>query len=485
MMAISLYTSRCILNILGVDNYGIYNIIGGVVVLFSFITNSMTNSTQRFFNYYVGVGDNKNLELVFGTARVAHLIILVIFFFISETFGLWFIDNYLNIPPDRVNAARWVYQISVISSLFGIVIIPYRAAIIAKEKMGIFAYTSIIEVILKLVIVLILPLFKYDYLILYSILYASVSLMSFFGHKIICKYFLNFTARKFQWNKQQLKEMMSFSWWYLIGGAAMVGSKQGMNILINIFFNVVLNAAVGIANQVSNAIYNFVTNFQTAFNPRLVILYAKNDIISLISLIFKSSKFSVYLLLIIALPVLINCQQILEIWLNDVPPYSSSFTQLVIITSFFDALSAPLWVTVGATGNVKNYQIFVSLILLMSLPVSYVVLSSGWSPIFVFIICLGTNGSAYIFRLLYLRRFISFSIIKYLHNVILPCLKICILSAVVALIIKRMFIHIPLGINICAIVFLTSIIILQFGLNRNEKGFVKDIFVKALNSFNN
>ncbi len=472
IMGITLYTSRVVLNILGQDNFGLYSLIGGIVVLFSFITNSMTSSTQRFLNYYIGLGDDAKTTTVFNTSRLTHLLILVVFFIFAETIGLWFVETKLNIPHDRLFAARWVYQMTIVSALLGIIVIPYRAAIIAKERMAIFSYVSIGEVVLKLLIVLVLPLFSYDNLIVYSILLCLISILSFYGHKFVCKYLFEFTQYKVKWDKAQFKELMSFSGWYLLGGLAMVGSKQGINILLNIFFSISVNAAVGIANQVSNAVYSFVTNFQTAFNPRLVGLYAKGEVEQLLGLIFKSTKFSYYLLFIIALPILLFCSEILDIWLVSTPKYSSQFTQIIILTSFFEAMSAPLWTAIGATGHVKYYQIFVSILIVIAVPTSYILLKIGANPISVFVTNLFFNILAYVFRLLYLRKHINFSIKAYIVNTIVPCIKISVASGCLSLIIIDLLASLSLFILLPCIVLITCVIIWLLGLSPMEKDFV-------------
>ena len=334
ILVISLYTSRAILAILGADDFGIYNVVGGVVVLFSFLTNAMTNSTQRFLNYNLGLNDEKKIANVFNTSMLAHFTILGVVLILAETIGLWFVMTQLNIPAERYTASIWVYQASVVATLLNIIVIPYRASIIATERMGVFAYISILDVVLKLIIVLVLPYFSVDSLILYSILLSGISFLILILYRAVCIRKMSFTHFHFVWDKKQYMEQMSFSGWYLFGGVATVGAKQGTNILINLFFNVTVNAAVGIANQVRNAVYGFVTSFQTAFNPQIVKLYASGEHDNLLSLIYRSSKFSYYLLLILSLPIVIFCEDILSLWLVEVPDYAVVFTQLVVITSF-------------------------------------------------------------------------------------------------------------------------------------------------------
>ena len=261
-MLINLYMSRIVLQTLGADDYGIYSVVGGVVVLFSFLTNAMSSSTQRFLNFNLGLQDSHKVSKVFNISILTHLTIFFVVLVLSETVGLWFLVSQMNMPEERTYAVMWVYQMSVLSALLGVMVIPYRASVIASEMMSVFALVSIIEVLLKLIVVLLLPFFSEDNLILYSVLISVVSLFVLILYVIVCYRKLPFTKLKWYWDKYQYREMMSFSSWYLFGGMAMVGSKQGTNILINIFFNVAVNAAVGIANQVRSAIYGFITSFQ-------------------------------------------------------------------------------------------------------------------------------------------------------------------------------------------------------------------------------
>lgn len=481
-LVISLYTSREILAILGADDFGIYNVVGGVVVLFSFLTNAMTNSTQRFLNYNLGLNDGKKIANVFNTSMLAHFTILGVVLILAETIGLWFVMTQLNIPAERYTASIWVYQASVVATLLNIIVIPYRASIIATERMDIFAYISILDVVLKLIIVLVLPYFSVDSLILYSFFLSGISFLTLILYRAVCIRKISFTHFHFVWDKKQYIEQMSFSGWYLFGGVATVGAKQGTNILINIFFNVAVNAAVGIASQVRNAIFGFVTSFQTAFNPQIVKLYAAGEYDSLLSLIYSSSKFSYYLLFVISLPVVIFCEDILSLWLVEVPDYAVVFTQLVVITSFTEALSAPLWTAIGATGKVQRYQIWVSLIILLDIPLVYVVFKLGLSPVWAFIINLVISIVAYIYRLIYIRKYVNYELKIYIKSVLLPCTSVTILSCPFPFFFQSICSSIPLVIMAIGVtVLLTCSFIYWGGLNKSEKDFIKNLIIKKFN----
>lgn len=472
-LVISLYTSRAILQILGEDDFGIYNVVGGVVVLFSFLTNAMTNSTQRFLNYNLGLKDEKKIANVFNTSMLAHFTIFGVVLVLAETIGLWFVMTQLNIPAERYTASLWVYQASIIATLLNIIVIPYRASIIASERMSIFAYISILDVVLKLVIVLILPYFAVDSLILYSFLLSGISLLNFVLYRFICRRKMAFTHFHFIWDKAQYKEQMTFSGWYLFGGLATVGAKQGTNILINIFYNVAVNAAVGIANQVRNAVFGFVTSFQTAFNPQIVKLYAAGEQDKLLSLIYRSSKFSYYLLFIISLPIVVFCEDILSLWLVNVPNYAVVFTQIVIITSFTEALSAPLWTAIGATGKIQKYQIWVSLIILLDIPLVYLLFKFGFSPVWAFLINFVISLAAYFYRLIYISQYVNYTLLTYVKMVLFPCLLVTVISCFIPILLNKICnttSSILLGVLFTIIQ--TSCIIYYCGLNKRERVFI-------------
>lgn len=481
ILLITLYISRAILAILGHEDFGVYSVIGGVVILFSFLTNAMTSATQRYLNFHLGLPNNGRISTVFNIAFLAHLSILIIVFILSETIGLWFVETQINLPEARINAARWVYQMTVLASLINIIVIPYRASLIATERMDIFAILSVIEVLLKLVSVVLLPLFSLDNLILYSVLLAFASTVNFGLHWHVSRSKIPFSKYQFEWDKQLYKEMMFFSGYHLLGGLAVVGSKQGLNILINIFYNVTVNAAVGIANQVRSAVFSFVSSFQTAFNPQIVKLYASKEFENLYSLFYKSTKFSYYLILILSLPILVYCNEFLSIWLTNVPKYSVVFTQLVIVSSYIEALSAPLGIAIGATGKVKYYQIFVSVILLLDLPIAYIALTYFSDPSYVFVFDIIVCFLAYLFRLLYVKHHVGYSIANYSKKVFLPCLMVTILSVPLAYFIGKIgnnyfFVFF----NSITMVCLTAGVISLVGLDNSEREFVNQLISKKI-----
>lgn len=428
MMAVSLYTSRVILAALGVEDFGLYNIVGGIVVLFSFINNAMITSTQRFLNFELGRNNIEETQKVFSASLSIHLIITVIFLILAETLGLWFLNNYIKVPHGREVAANWVYQFSVLASIFNIIRAPYNAAIIAHERMSFYAYVSIIEAILKLLVVYLVYLFS-DRLISYSAMIAGVAALILFVYYIFCRSKFPVCKYKFEFDKSRYFSIASFSWWSLFGSFANVGSQQGLNILLNAFWGVTINAAMGVANQVNNTVYNFVSNFQTAFNPQIVKLYAAEEKEQFQKLVSDTSRYSYYLLFVIAFPIIVCCGDILQIWLKEVPEYSVIFCQLIIVGSLFDALSGPLWMSVYASGKLRKYQITISALMLSTLLFAYIAAKSGGNPIIILAIKVIVTAIIYMFRLGYCVKYFKIDITNYLKTVIGRCFTITAISA--------------------------------------------------------
>lgn len=424
IMAVTLYTSRVVLDALGVEDFGIYNIVGGVVVLFSFLNSAMASATQRFLNYELGRGDIHEVQRVFSMSMTAHLSIAALVLVLAETVGLWFVWNYIKVPPGRETAAIWCYQFSVLTSCIQIVRIPYNACIIAYERMSFYAYISILEVVLRLLVVFPLLLDGFDRLVLYSLLMSVVALLVLYLYKSVCNRRFPVSRYRFFWDSSLYKKLMSFSGWSLFGGVANVGAQQGLGIVLNVFFGVAVNAAMGIANQVSQAVYSFVSNFQTAFNPQIIKSYAAGDRAHFEKLMFYGSKYSYFLLFLLSLPVLLNCDFLLSVWLKEVPPHAAAFSELIILFLLLDALSAPLWIAVQAMGNIRNYQLLISSIILLSLPLGYVALKLGMPPESVLVVRVVVNAGALAARIVYLYRRISFPAGRYLKEVVLSVLLV-------------------------------------------------------------
>lgn len=473
-LGVSLYTSRVVLNTLGVEDFGIYNLVGGIVILFSFINGSMTSATQRFLNYEMGKKNYDEVHKIFCISVNVYFIITILIVILAETIGLWFLNTKLNIPINRMYAANVVYQFSILTFVATFFKVPYNASIVAYEKMGFYAWTSIVEVILKLIIVLALVYFLVDKLILYSVLTFAISVIMFLVYLNYCR--KNFTTCQYKYiqDKKVVKELLGFSGWSMFGSVAVIGSNQGIAMILNIFLGVTINAAMGIANQVNTALYGFVSNFRIAFNPQLVKTYASGNMAAHKNLLFQTSKFSYFLLLILAVPVLFNTAYILSIWLKIVPEYAVIFTQLTIMLSLVEALAGPFWMSVSASGKIKIYQIIVSGIFLLNLPLAYVFLNKGLSPEYVFLGKLGIGVILFFFRILYVKKILQFSFIEVLRKLLTQVLLVTLFIFGTLFLLKDNFIFQESSILNVIVFSIISIIIsivfvLFLGINRIER----------------
>lgn len=418
-MAVGLYTSRIVLAILGVQDYGIYNVVGGFVSMFSVISGTMTTATQRFLSFEIGKKENGNVRNLFATSVMIHIFLGLIILIVAETFGLWFLNTKMTIPQDRLHAANWVFQLSILTFIVSVISVPYNAALIAYEKMAAFAYVSIVEVVLKLVLVLILGYITYDKLILYAIILAGISIVLRIIYGVYVK--KHFLECRCDWklDKTFFNKLLSFISWNFIGSIAGIFKEQGLNIVLNMFFGATVNAARGIAYQVLNAVSGFVSNFQLALNPQIVKHYAANQREDMFKLVFRGSKFSFLLMMILSIPIFVEAHYILNIWLVEVPEYSVVFLRLVLLITLVDSLSYTLITSVHASGKVKWYQIINGSVLLLTLPIVYIALYMGMKPYMAMVISLIMSIVCLFVRLAIVNKTINFPMKKYIMNVVL------------------------------------------------------------------
>jgi len=474
MMGVSLYTSRVVLNALGIEDFGIYNVVGGVIAMFSFINSSMSSATQRFLTFELGQGNSRNLKKVFNTSLIIHWAIAFGILILGETIGLWFFYNKMTIPVDRFDAAMWVYQISIIVAIVNIVNVPYNALIIAHERMNVFAYISIAEVLFKLAIVYVLYIVNYDKLTVYVILILSVSIILRVYYQIYCR--RSFSESKFYFEKDVflIKKMAHFAGWNLIENIAGIISYQGLNLLLNVFFNPMVNAARAVAVQVNSAIFSFSNGFQTALNPQITKSYAAKDFTMMHSLIFKSSKFSFFILYFLSVPVLLNADIILRTWLKIVPEYSNVFVRLVLCTAIIGATGNSFMIAAQATGNIRKYQIIVGGTLLLVLPVSYICLRLGGNPVSVFIVQLVVDCLMNIARFLVVKPMIKLSLRSYFREVLLKIIIVVGLSFPLAFFVKYILqdgvVQFLAG-SVLSMLFV-AVSIFFFGLTKHERQFL-------------
>lgn len=470
LMVVSLYTSRVVLSALGVEDYGIYNVVGSIVVLFTFINNAMVTSTQRYLNYELGKNDLLQAKKVFSISLNIHLLIAFIVLLLAETVGLWFLNTTIQYPESRDLAVQITYQFSILTTCFKIIRSPYNAAIIAHERMSFYAYLSIFEAILHLGIVFILMANSADRLILYSILLCIVAVIVNLCYYVYCRMKFEICYYAIYKDKSLYRQLLSFSGWSLLGGVANIGASQGLNMLLNVFFGVTVNASMGIANQVNSAVASFVQSFQTAFNPQIVKSYATGDQSYFIQLILSTSKYSYMLLFILALPIYICCPEVLRVWLTEVPDFAVSFCRLMLIFALLDALQGPLWYSVQATGKIKTYQILMSFMILVNLPIAYVCLKLGYSPNSVLEIRCIINFAILFVRLWYLNKLYTFPVMEFVNGVILRIIPITVIAYLISYIPIEADTPLLKIVIIVGMTFVANIVlILSIGLNKDER----------------
>lgn len=429
-MAVSLYTSRVVLNTLGVEDFGIYNVVGGFVTMFAFLNSAMASATQRFLSFEIGRKDFVQLGNVFSMSVNIHFIIALVILLLAETVGLWFVKTQLTIPSERMVAAQWVYHFSVLTMMVNIISVPYNAIIIAHERMNVFAGVSIAEVSLKLLIVFMLHWFGFDKLKLYALLMFSVALIIRLIYGVYCKYKFKETKFRLFWDKPLFKTLMSYAGWNLWGNGASVIMGQGVNILLNIFFGPVVNAARAIAYQVRGALQQFVSNFQMAMNPQIIKSYASGNLNYMHQLVFQGAKYSFFLLFIMSLPIFIETEIILRLWLKQVPEYTAVFTRLIIINILIDSISGPLMTAAHASGRIKLYQSVVGLLLVLNLPISYLFLKMGSSPEVTIYVGIILSFIALYSRLKIISPLVNLNIIEYFKRVVLKIIPVIIVASI-------------------------------------------------------
>ena len=415
VMAVGLYTVRAILDLLGVVDYGIYNVVGGVVSMFSFLNSTLATSSQRYFSIELGKGDMKRLNQWFCLNITAFSIFILIFLVIAETVGLWFVNYKMTIPEERMFAANVVYQLSILTFCIHFFNIPYNALIIAHEKMRTFAYISIVEAAAKLVIVYILSIITWDKLVVYGLLMFLTSCGITSSYIIYNR--LHFSESRFHpyWNKREMAEMLGFSSWHLLGTFSVVVRSQGINILLNLFFNPAVNAARAVAFQVYHAISQLSGNFFTAVKPQIYKSYAKKEYNELFKLIMRSSIITSLLVSILIYPFLANTPYILSLWLKEVPQYAVVFTQLIMINGLIDSVNGPTAAAMLATGKIRNYELIVGGAIIMNLPISYAALKLGAEPTATMLVSISISIITAIIRAYLLSRAVDVSFKKYVY----------------------------------------------------------------------
>lgn len=432
VMAISLYTVRAILDILGVVDYGIYNVVGGVVTMFAFMNKTLSTSSQRYFSVTLAKDDKNDLRRMFSLNLTVFSILGAVVVVLLETVGLWFLNNKMTIPDERMVAANVVYQVSVIAMLLHIVVVPYMALVVAHEKMNIFAIIGIVEAVGKLAIVYFLTIIAFDKLIIYGILVLLLSLGTSLWYIIYCLKHYPESHFRWYWNKNEAIDLLGFSGWHFLGTFSTTGRSQGINILLNLFFNPAVNAARAVAYQVYGAVHQLVINFFTAVKPQIYKSYASGQHDEMFKLVMRSSLFSMYLISLLIFPLIASTEFVLGLWLKEVPEYTIVFVQLVLLNGLVDSVDAPLSATALATGKIRKYEIAVSSVILANIPISYVALKMGCNPEITMVISIILSCIDVFVRTLMLKGMMNFP----MKNYMILFAKVLVVSAILTFLCK-------------------------------------------------
>lgn len=480
-MVVALYTSRVVLNALGVEDYGLYGVVGGIVVFFNVISGSLNAAISRFITFELGKEEQERLNKVFCTAVNIQLLMSVLFVVLAEIVGVWFLNNHLNVPEGRLSAAHWVLQSSIISFAVGLLSVPYNSTIIAHERMDAYAYISILSTFLNLGVALVIDYIIFDKLIFYAFAILGINVIMQFIYAFYCRTHFPETRWRLVKDKVLLKEMTSFAGWNFLGASSGVLMGQGVNMLMNVFFGVAVNAARGIAGQVDNAINMLVNNFTVALNPQITKSYASGDLKYMHDLVCKGAKYSFFIMLLPSLPILLETETILQVWLKQVPEMTVVFLRLTILISLNSVLSQTLIASMLANGHIKKYQIVVGGLNMLIFPLSYVAFKLGLPSYASYVIQFFIFFIELIARLVLLKEMVSLSISKYLNQVLLRITYVSVLSIPIpiffCLFMPSGIIRLLISILLCLIC--TAISIYYFGLEDLEQKWIK----KAINKY--
>jgi O-antigen/teichoic acid export membrane protein len=474
-MLVSLYTSRVVLNALGVEDYGIYNVVGGVVAMFGILSGSLSAAISRFITFELGKGDFEKLKKIFCTSVNIQVILIAVITVLMETVGIWFLNAKMVIPPERLQAANWVFQFSVVTFALNLLSVPYNAVIIAHEKMSAFAYISIIDCTLKLIIAFIIAYNPFDKLVYYGLLIMIVGVINRSIYAIYCKRHFEEATYRFVLDKGLMKEMFGFAGWSFLGNFSFLFYTQGLNILLNVFCGPIVNAARAIAVQIENAMKQFASNVQTAINPQIIKSYSQNEMAQMKTLMFASSKVCFCLMLTLSLPVMLGADFLLRIWLGEYPEHTVNFLRLTLLCVLLETLVDPLYTANLATGKVAVYNKSLAILSLTFIPITYLAIRiTNWAEI-VFIINATRIFVGVIIRLFIMRYQLSIRISEYIKSVALRVIGVCVIALIVPL-----FVFFTMGSNtiytfaLTVLLSVSSVVLTAFfvGLNVSERNLV-------------
>lgn len=484
-MGVTLYTSRVVLDVLGVEDYGIYNVVGGVVAMFGILSGSLSSAISRFITFELGKGDFEKLKKIFCTSVNIQVILIAIITILMETIGIWFLNAKMVIPPERLQAANWVFQFSVVTFALNLLSVPYNAVIIAHEKMSAFAYISIIDCTLKLIVAFIIAYNPFDKLVYYGLLIMIVGLINRTMYAVYCKRHFEEATYSMVFDKGLMKEMFGFAGWNFIGSSSALLRDQGGNILLNLFFGPIVNAARGIAMQVSSAATAFVNSFMTAVNPQITKSYAAGEYDYMMKLVFQSAKFSYFIMLLVALPIFVCTPYVMDIWLKEVPEHTIILVRLTLIFILNECLANSLRTLSHATGNIRNFQLVVGGIQMLNFPISYVALKFGAQPECLYFVAILIAFFCELGRLLILKQMVNLSVCKFLKDIYFLSILVAILSALTPWFLRSYFDNSFVSFIILSAFSCVNVMIISYaiGCTKEDKMTIKMAIRKVSNRF--
>ena len=481
IMLVGLYTVRKVLDVLGIEDYGIYNVVSGTVTMFGFLSGAMALGAQRFFSYYIGKQDLDGLKRVFQNTLTIYIALSVGIVLLGESIGVWFLNSKLVIPESRLFAANFIFQVSLLSFVVSMMSAPFMASIMSHEDMGVYARVGILEVFLKLAVVFALVYSPFDKLISYSLLLFSTGLFVWIIYFIYCKRHYAECTFRMSYDKEMIRDIAGFSGWNLFGNVAWIAKNQGTSFLLNIFFGPAMNAAQNLATQIRSIVHTFATNFTSAVQPQIVKSYAKNDFESMFKLMSSSSKLSFLLMAVLVIPIIFNIDFILDIWLVEVPDHAVAFSRIMLVEVALEAMSTPMASANQATGKIKYYQMIIGVFGVLNLPISYIALKIGANVNVVYIISLILQFCIVLHRAFYLRKIRCGIGTQVLTRVYFPCL----FSGGLAFLICYYLYNNPitlLGTFITCLYEALIVVVLGFliALNTEERTFIKRFILKKI-----
>lgn len=481
-MVIGLFTSREILHVLGVDDFGIYNVVGGVVAMFAILTNSLSSSVSRYLTFELGRNNQKELNTVFCTSVNVLVAISLFFVIVIEIVGVWFFNYYLNIPEPRMEAANWVMQCAILTFVNGLLAVPYNASIIAHERMGVYAYIGIWDAVAKLLIVLSLYVSPFDKLKTYAVLVLGVSMITATVYRVYCGKHFQECRYRFIWDRTITKKITSFAGWALFGDGAWILNSQGITILINLYFGVALNAARGIASTVDNIVQNFVRSFMTAVNPQITKNYASGDYEYMHRLVVMGTKYSYFIMLLLVIPIELETKKLLSIWLKEVPDYAVIFTQFSLLSTLCVILGNTLSTSISATGDIRRYQIVMGGLTLLNFPLTWLAFKLGADVVVAYIIYFCIYFSMIFVRFFIVKNRIFMSTKFFFQEVIWKVLLVTVLSLIIPGFIRFYMPDSTLRLLLVGIVSvpITLFFVYKIGMNVSERNFLIGIIKNRL-----